>query len=198
MYVSAFVLCLALVLLVHVTATEMPRGRPRKASVDDALAALHALAAPAVAPIERHGEKHMAKMRERKAEYAKERAELELSFAKSNAKSAVAAVAELGNVSVGAQSGSASKLPINPTTGRAGNGRAWNIASILRAAYTPVCAGAYGAVVECGHSSPSDCRSLIARVIMDKNKEGLDALLGQPREEPIPYAVFCKMHDSSK
>ena len=132
----------------------------------------------------------------RKALCQKERAELELADVKDNVGSTIAAIAELGNLQVSAPSNPHSKL--NATGRAAVHGKAWNAMSILRAAYTPVSSGAFATVAECGNSTPNDCRGLVARVIMSKTAEGLEALFGPPGEAPTPYAVFCKMHDSTK
>ena len=174
-------------------------GRKARINEEDALAALSALSNSSLNKSDSNSEKHMSKMRERKATVGRERAEVQLAQTKADVHSVVACVAEAGSLHVGASSGGSSKLSLNPATGRSVHGKAWSCRNILRAAYTPVSSGSFAAVTECGHCSPSDCKAVVAQAIMARTAAGLEDLFGPPGEAPpTDFAVLCKMHDSTK
>ena len=78
----------------------------------------------------------------------------------------------------------------------------WSPMKIRRAAFTPVSAGAFSIVMGCGKVAPNDCKSAVSWCIREKQREAIDSFFdrydkhGKPA--PTPWAIFSKMHDSTK
>ena len=120
----------------------------------------------------------------KKQKVATDSAKFDAVDAKTTAKANVALVAEAGGLRL-------------PSAGKENqNHKSHSVISILRAAFTPVSAHAYSAVLGCGHTTPSECRAVVTEAMLREQARGLDESF-KPGSV-CPWAIFTEMHESSK